>query len=210
MFVSVDAIVILPPPFVIDTFVPAVNVAFANVLPEELVENLIQMAGQSVTWQSRSDKYRQDMQIALDPFWPQIAMDVNNYLLNNMFTHYLDDFPYLQGQGTDWWSGSVILQKTEPMQGYHSFHCEDIAWGNRQRVLAWMVYLNDVEEGGDTEWLYQQKKVQPKANVGLLWPGSFTHLHRGNPPISGTKYVLTGWFASMVNMNRFNVEHKNS
>ena len=42
--------------------------SYDNVLPEELVENLIQMAGQSVTWQSRSDKYRQDMQIALDPY----------------------------------------------------------------------------------------------------------------------------------------------
>ena len=69
--------------------------SYDNVLPKELVENLIQMAGQSVTWQSRSDKYRQDMQIALDPFWPQIAMDVNNYLLNNMFTHYPVSYTHL-------------------------------------------------------------------------------------------------------------------
>ena len=28
--------------------------------------------------------------------------------------------------------------------------------------MAWMVYLNDVEEGGETEFLYQKLKVKPK------------------------------------------------
>ena len=182
---------------------------YDNVLPENFVENLIGMAKQSVTWRTRSHKHRQDMQIALDPFWPQIVIDINNCLLDNAFTHYIDDFPYLQGQGNDWWSGSVILQKTEPMQGYHDFHCENVAWKNKNRVLAWMIYLNDVEEGGETEWLYQQLKIKPKANTAVIWPGSFTHLHRGNPPISGTKYILTGWYASMNKMSTFKIEPKN-
>ena len=114
----------------------------------------------------------------------------------------MDDFPYLSDQGKDWWSGTCILQKTEPMEGYHSFHAEDNSWNNRFRVLAWMVYLNDVPEGGETEWLYQQVKIKPTANTLVIWPGSFTHLHRGNPPMS-TKYVLTGWFSPMANMNRY-------
>ena len=59
----------------------------------------------------------------------------------------MDDFPYLQDQGEDWFSGVSILQKTEPMEGYHVFHAENAGWLNRHRVLAWMVYLNDVEEG---------------------------------------------------------------
>ena len=56
-----------------------------------------------------------------------------------------------------------------------------------------MIYLNDIEEGGETEFLYQQKKIKPRRGMGAIWPGSFTHLHRGNPPMS-TKYTLTGWF----------------
>ena len=58
-----------------------------------------------------------------------------------------------------------------------------------------MIYLNDIEEGGETEFLYQQLKIKPKRNTGVIWSGGFTHLHRGNPP-SKTKYILTGWFAS--------------
>ena len=179
---------------------------YDNVLPDNLVRHLIQMADQSVTWKTRSHKHRKDKQVALDTFWPRESQEINNNLLDKVFTPYIDDFPYLQGQGDDWWSGSVLLQKTEALEGYHSFHCENIAWANRNRVLAWMIYLNDVEEGGETEWLYQQLKIKPKANTGVIWPGSFTHIHRGNPPISGTKYILTGWFAPMSMMTRFNVE----
>ena len=62
-----------------------------------------------------------------------------------------------------------------------------------------MVYINDVEEGGETEWLYQQLKIKPKRNTCVIWPGAFTHLHRGNPPMSD-KYIATGWYVSSQGM----------
>ena len=176
---------------------------YPDAIPEQLLNTLLQMVDQQVTWQSRSDKFRQDKQIALDPYWPQLAEDVNRALISKL-GEYMDDFPYLQDQGEDWWSGTCILQKTDPMEGYHAFHAENVGWLNRQRVLAWMVYLNDVEEGGETEFLYQKLRIKPTKNTLLIWPGSFTHLHRGNPPYS-TKYVLTGWFSPMIGMSRFKV-----
>ena len=77
---------------------------------------------------------------------------------------------------------------------------------SRNRSLAWMIYLYDVEEGGETEFLYQQLKIKPKRNTFVIWSGSFTHLHRGNPPISGTKYILTGWFTPISMMSTFTVK----
>lgn len=85
------------------------------------------------------------------------------------------------------------LQKTMPGEGYHTWHYES---GNREmchRLLTWMLYLNDVEEGGETEFLYLHKRIKPKAGTLLIWPAAFTHTHRGNPPLSGSKYVITGW-----------------
>lgn len=61
------------------------------------------------------------------------------------------------------------------------------------RILLFMFYLNDVEEGGETEFLYQNIKVKPKAGRMVIAPAYFTHTHRGNIPVSNDKYILTSW-----------------
>ena len=83
-----------------------------------------------------------------------------------------------------------------PSEGYFVYHCEnsgpekDIV----NRVLAWMIYLNDVTDGGHTEFLNQKKKYQPRTGDVLIWPAYFTHTHRGITSKSQTKYIATGWF----------------
>jgi len=85
------------------------------------------------------------------------------------------------------------LQKTAPGEGYHVWHFESSSLLNTRRVMAFIVYLNDVEEGGETEFLYQNVRVKPKAGRAVLWPAYFTHPHRGNPPLKNEKYIVTGW-----------------
>ena len=86
------------------------------------------------------------------------------------------------------------IQKTSPGQGYHSWHYESASRDVADRLLVYTAYLNDVEEGGETEFLYQHTRVKPKRGTITIFPGSFTHTHRGNPPLSGDKYIITGWF----------------
>ena len=56
-----------------------------------------------------------------------------------------------------------------------------------------LLFLNDVDEGGELEFLYQSKRIKPKAGTMVISPAFFTHTHRGNPPLSGEKYILNGW-----------------
>lgn len=86
------------------------------------------------------------------------------------------------------------LQHTPIGGGFHEWHCEQGGGHSAARSLVWMIYLNDVENGGDTEFLYQQMKVQPKQGTLVIWPAGITHPHRGNPPYSNDKWVITGWF----------------
>lgn len=90
-------------------------------------------------------------------------------------------------------SWSIKMQKTKPGQGYHDWHCETTGKVSSNRVLVWTVYLNDISEGGETEFLYQRLRVQPKQGSVLIFPAAFTHTHRGNPPLLEDKYILTGW-----------------
>jgi len=87
----------------------------------------------------------------------------------------------------------IKIQKTDIGQGYHVWHCENEGLSSKSRLLAFMIYLNDVKEGGETEFLYQHKRIKAEEGKLLIWPAQFTHTHRGNMPISNTKYVLTGW-----------------
>ena len=56
-----------------------------------------------------------------------------------------------------------------------------------------MIYLNTIEEGGETEFLYLKKREKPVEGKLLIFPAGFTHTHRGNPPLKGDKYILTSW-----------------
>ena len=38
-----------------------------------------------------------------------------------------------------------------------------------------------------------------KKGTVLIWPGSYTHLHRGNPPMTD-KYIATGWYQGNIGL----------
>ena len=86
------------------------------------------------------------------------------------------------------------IQKTLPTEGYHIWHIEHgKGFENEPRAFVFSVYLNDVEEGGETEFLHFSKRVKSKTGRIVIWPAAFPYLHRGNPPLSGEKYILTSW-----------------
>ena len=89
------------------------------------------------------------------------------------------------------------VQRTLPSEGYHAWHSEDGSLGTNRRILATMMYLNDVDDGGETEFLYQQRREQATAGDVLIFPASYTHTHRGNPPLSGEKYISTSWLENI-------------
>ena len=88
------------------------------------------------------------------------------------------------------------IQRYYPGEGYHKFHCERGANSkDLRRVLVWMIYLNDVTDGGQTEFYYQKHKETPNQGKLVIWPSDWTYIHRGVTSPTQTKYILTGWFS---------------
>lgn len=85
------------------------------------------------------------------------------------------------------------LQRTPPGGGFHQWHFENSDFSSASRIVTIMIFLNDMEEGGETEFIYYNKRIKPKTGRLLIWPSGYPHTHRGNPPISGLKYIITGW-----------------
>lgn len=85
------------------------------------------------------------------------------------------------------------IQKTEIGGGFHSWHYESSSKYVSNRLMAFILYLDDVDEGGETEFLYFPKRIKAKKGRFVLFPAAYTHTHRGNPPISNSKHIMTGW-----------------
>ena len=103
---------------------------------------------------------------------------------------YFDRYPILKSGR--YFHLNCKFQRTRPGEGFHEWHYENSS-DNAYRKLVTMLYLNDVEEGGETEFLYLHRRITPRQGRLLIFPAGFTHTHRGNPPLRGDKYILTSW-----------------
>lgn len=117
---------------------------------------------------------------------------LNQILWNQCFNAYVEKYAILDDSVP---KGNFInkVQKSEIGQGYHIWHFESSTRNASNRLLLYIMYLNDVYEGGETEFLYYPRRIKAKAGTVALIPAGFTHTHRGNPPISNEKYIVTGW-----------------
>lgn len=82
--------------------------------------------------------------------------------------------------------------------GFYIWHEDNFFM--EKRILTYIWYLNDVEEGGETEFL--NGKVKPKTGTLVLFPATWTYIHRGNMPISSDKYIITGWISRRLNQKK--------
>ena len=63
------------------------------------------------------------------------------------------------------------------------------------------LYLNTIDEAGETEFLYMSRRVNAVAGRLIIFPAGYTHTHRGNPPIGQDKYIATSWGVVQENSN---------
>lgn len=83
------------------------------------------------------------------------------------------------------------IQRYHPNQGYKDIHCEHNSKEDTT-VLAWMFYLNTVEDGGTLFTSYDLTTDCIEGRL-VIWPAYWTHCHRGITSKTKTKYIATGW-----------------
>ena len=85
---------------------------------------------------------------------------------------------------------------------FNKFHADEyvgntLYYRNQKstRLFVFIHYLNDVEEGGETEFLYTDISVKPKKNRCVVFPATWPWVHKGKIPISSDKLILTTWLS---------------
>ena len=69
---------------------------------------------------------------------------------------------------------------------WHSEHGSETP----NRILNFMIYLSTHECGTK---FFDGNYIKSKKGRLAIFPSYFTHTHRGNPPLGGTKYIATSW-----------------
>ena len=127
---------------------------------------------------------------------------------DNIFECYKDfsnTWPYLKKIASKLEIPAFNVGRYETGQHFKSIHCERSGLGSLHRLFAFMTYLNNVEEGGTTYFDNYNLDIEPKKGLTLIWPAEWTHTHRGNKVIKGTKYMITGWLCFAVDETETNL-----
>ena len=111
--------------------------------------------------------------------------------VNNCMNHYLNEFSVLKNN--KFLINCFKFKKIPENGGFFDWHCEQSDSYNIYRTLVIQIYLNNDFSNGETEFKYYNKKILPEIGKVLIYPAAFTHTHRGNPPIGGTKYLVSTW-----------------
>ncbi len=98
------------------------------------------------------------------------------------------------------------MKKYNKNEGRYLFHHDFTAQFKRRdegnqigyRTLAFIFYLNDVEEGGETT--FPEFKVKPKKGSLLMFPATWNYVHSGNIPKSDDKYIISGWMWKYIDI----------
>jgi hypothetical protein len=116
-----------------------------------------------------------------------------NQFLKSCALHYVQEYSQLKNVGL--LSTDIKFQRTPPGGGYHLWHYENGDFSHSQREVTWMIYLNDIEEGGETEYQYQLRRIKPTTGTVVMFPAGMTHVHKGNLVMGQeNKYIVTGWY----------------
>lgn len=128
-----------------------------------------------------------------DPFIRKISRRIDDLLgIDPEFGETIQGQRYMPGQEFqphhDWFHHGTSYWDLEMARG-------------GQRSFTTMVFLNEVEAGGTTDFVELDIAIEPKPGVLLIWnnasPDGRTNpdtLHAGRPVITGCKYVITKWY----------------
>lgn len=142
----------------------------------------------------------------------ELTKNLSKYIknLNNMINedeNYNMKFNILDAKFLQY--DNFMVQKYVKTEGKYIYHNDSFVDfnKNRYRVITYIWYLNDVENGGETIF-WDNYKIKPKIGKMVLFPSCWSFPHTGKMPISDNKYIITGWI--YINEHKLVVEKVNN
>ena len=163
----------------------------------QLFENNKDLQKQGVTGKGRDLKIKKTIDIKVSPNdLKKTKFEILKQYVNGLhkcFLDYQNQWPFLKSILKTVYVPTFNIQKYSRGDHFASLHSERTTLNTLHRLFAWMTYLNDVVDGGQTNFSHYGIKIKPEIGKTLIWPAEWTHAHTGEILKSGTKYIITGW-----------------
>lgn len=129
-----------------------------------------------------------DLEILNEGPWKQIFQKINPKV-QACIAEYIARSPILRSFNLQ--GSGYKIQMYPKNEGRFLWHADSVGSSRSDRVISMVLYLNDVEEGGETDFFHQGIKISPKAGNLVLFPPSWNYMHCGYVPTSGDKYIIS-------------------
>ena len=175
-----------------------------NIENDELCKNIISFfqnnsnlhfQGVSAAGKNLNSKKRTDISIKPDLLKEEKFSLLKEYIneLHKCYLDYLEQWPFLKRMASKMDIGPFNIGEYLPGGHFGNIHSERTSINTLHRLFAFMTYLNDVEDGGETKFSHYDVSIKPEIGKTIIWPAEWTHAHTGEILNSGKKYIITGW-----------------
>ena len=182
---------------------------FENSISSRVCENLIYKFEHDIyleegkTIGGYKPKYKKTMDLTFGPYENTHLLELFN-LLNSKLTYYINEYKNITNfqLPTNFITQCHMIMKYLKNDGHYKFHNDFLLNGTSNddvnvkyescRILTYLFYLNTIDEGGETEFI-DGTKIKPEKGKLLIFPATWSYIHKGNIPLSSNKYIVTGW-----------------
>ena len=113
-----------------------------------------------------------------------------NKINNNLF---LPLYPMYDINDGGYFIEKYDVKKEDNTEGFFKLHNDFLANELGTRLLTFVIFLNDVHEGGQTEFI-DGTKIKPEVGKIVIFPSNWDMIYKYVAPISNDKYICTGFF----------------
>jgi hypothetical protein len=162
-------------------------------------ENLISLGINRKDWEP-STVFQQDGEQKVDlgarvadvlSVGPDLKNEVEWFYLAKLFWEYGNQYGERYDAPFSGIEGAQML-KYQIGKGHYDTHTD--SGPQAPRIFSAVLYLNDVEEGGETYFPVFDVSIKPEKNKLVLFPSNYIYKHSALPPISNEKFCIVTWY----------------
>ncbi|ARF08279.1 2OG-FeII oxygenase superfamily protein [Catovirus CTV1] len=173
---------------------------YENAMTNEFCDSLVEFYKNNPNLVQRFDhEWRRSSSL---PLYNNLPSELFNNMKDNIRTHlekYKKDIGDSAGAGTLHFCtlleapNLLCYDNTSDKPEHFHTHSDNWSIQSSTRQVSVIMYLNDVEEGGNTVFPFYNLSVKPKKGTILMFPAFFCFSHYAEKPKSNTKFAIVTW-----------------